>query len=149
VSTNAAITGARGCRTARGEIWETAMSISSEYFAIERAGDVLIVVLGPRVSSFSEGLLEERGKLINEIRTKAPSALVVDFDKVEYFDSLLLDTLCQVWRHVRERDGKMALCNLCSVAQEIVSKCRLDALWPIYASRQSAVDAVVSSAREK
>ncbi len=125
------------------------MTNSSEFFAIERAGDVLVVALGPRISSFSEGLLQERGKLIEEIRTTAASALVVDFDKIEYFDSLLLDTLCQAWRHVREQSGKMALCNLRSVAQEIVCKCRLDALWPIYASRQAAVDAVVSSAREK
>jgi anti-anti-sigma factor len=116
---------------------------SSEFFSVERTNGTLVVVLGPRLSSFS-GLLQERTVLVDEIRDSPTSAVILDFDKVEYFDSLFLDTLCQAWRHLRARGGKMALCNLRGVPEEIIRKCRLDALWPIYPSRQSAFDALAS-----
>lgn len=124
--------------------WLEAVTSSSDYFAVERTNGLLVVVLGPRLSSFS-GLLQERTGLIDEIRNATDSAVVIDFDKVEYFDSLLLDTLCRAWRHLRERGGKMVLCNLRGVPEEIIRKCRLDTLWPIYSSRQSAVEALTSS----
>jgi anti-anti-sigma factor len=115
---------------------------SSSNFNVERANDVLVVVLGRHLSSFvGPDLLRERTALIEEIQKASIAAVVVDFDNVEYFDSMLLDTLCQTWRHLRERGLKMALCNLHGVAQEILRKCRLDSLWPVYPSRQSAIDA--------
>jgi anti-anti-sigma factor len=114
---------------------------SSEYFTIESMNDVLVVVLGQRLSSFAgPELLKERTALIDAIQYAAPAAVVVDFDNVKYFDSLLLDTLCQTWRHLRQRGGKMALCNLHDVAWEILRKCRLDSLWPVCPSRESAID---------
>ena len=36
----------------------------------------------------------------------------------------------------------MALCNLSEVATEILAKSKLNSLWPIYASRQAAIEAL-------
>jgi anti-anti-sigma factor len=114
---------------------------SSEYFSVERTNDVLVVVLGRRLDSFAgPELLTERAALLDEIRNPGIAAVLVDFDHVEYFDSMLLDTLCQTWRHLRERKATMALCNLRDVSEEIIRKCRLDSLWPVYPSRQSAIE---------
>jgi anti-sigma B factor antagonist len=115
---------------------------SSEYFTVDRTNDVLVVALGRRLSTFVGAELQrERTALLAEIQKASVAGVVVDFDNVEYFDSMLLDTLCQTWRHLRERGRKMALCNLHDVAQEILKKCRLDSLWPIYPSRESAIEA--------
>lgn len=116
---------------------------SSEYFSVERANDVLVVVLGRRLDSFAgPELLTERTALNDKIRDPDVAAVLVDFDHVEYFDSMLLDTLCRAWRHLRERKATMALCNLRDVSEEIIRKCRLDSLWPVYASRESALEAL-------
>jgi anti-anti-sigma factor len=116
---------------------------SSKYLSVERMSDVLIVVLGRRLDSFAgPELLTERTAILDEIRNPGIAAVLVDFDHVEYFDSMLLDTLCQTWRHLRERKAAMALCNLRDVSEEIIRKCRLDTLWPVYPTRQSAIEAL-------
>ena len=118
------------------------MSLSG-YFSVECTNDVCIVVLGRRLDSFAgPGLLTERTALFDEVRDARPAAVLVDFDNVEYFDSMLLDTLCRLWRHLRERKATMALCNLRDVSEEIIRKCRLDSLWPVYPSRESAIEAL-------
>lgn len=119
---------------------------SYKYFALEREGEVLVVVLGQSLDSLCDvGLLEERTILLEEICDPAIRAVVFDFAKVEYFDSLVLDTLCQVWKRVREREAKMGLCNLSEVGHEILRTCRLDSLWPPHPSRPSAVLALGST----
>jgi anti-anti-sigma factor len=119
---------------------------SHKYFALERAGDVLVVVLGRSLDSLSgSDLLEERAILLEEVRDPAIRAVVFDFASVEYFDSLVLDTLCHAWKHLRVRDAKMALCNLSKVGEEILRACRLDALWRPHPSRRSALEALGST----
>jgi anti-anti-sigma factor len=119
---------------------------SYKYFALERAGDVLVVVLGQSLDSLSgSDLLEERAILLEEIRDPALRAVVFDFASVEYFDSLVLDALCQVWKRLRERDARMALCNLSKVGDEVLRTSRLDALWRPHPSRLSALEALGST----
>jgi anti-anti-sigma regulatory factor len=72
----------------------------SKHFALERADDVLVVVLGQYFDSLGDSeSLEERAILLEEIRDPALRAVVFDFVKVEYFDSPVLEILCQVWRN--------------------------------------------------
>jgi anti-anti-sigma factor len=122
---------------------ETGKAKSSNYFALERAGDLLVVVLGQSLDSLcGSDLLEERTILLEESRDPAIGAVVFDFANVEYFDSLLLDTLCQVWTHLRKRERKMALCNLSEVGDQILRTSRLDALWHLHPSRLNALEAL-------
>jgi anti-anti-sigma regulatory factor len=119
---------------------------SYRYFALERAGDVLIVGLGQRLGSLCGlDLLEERTTLIEEIGDPGIRAVVFDFARVQCFDSLVLDTLCQVWKRLRERDAKMALRNLSKVGNEVLRACRFDALWRPHPSRRSAFEALWST----
>jgi anti-anti-sigma factor len=119
---------------------------SYKYFAAERAGDVLIVALGQRLDSLGDSdVLKEQTTLLKEVREPTIRAVIFDFANVEYFNSLVLNTLCDVWKHLRERKAKMALCNLSEVGAEILSKCRLDVLWHPHSSRLSAIEALAST----
>ena len=121
---------------------ETQTTESYKYFALERAGEGLVVVLGQSLDSLCDpDVLEERTTLLEELCDPAVRAVVFDFARVEYFDSLVLDTLCQAWQRLRERGSKMALCNLSEVGQEIVRLSRLDSLWQLHPSRPSALEA--------
>jgi anti-anti-sigma factor len=123
---------------------------SYKYFARERAGDVLVVVLGQSLDSLCGWeLLEERTALIEEVHDPALRAVIFDFAEVEYFDSLVLDTLCQVWNGLREREGKMALCNLSEVGDEILRISRLDSLWHLHSSRLNAFEAFDDGVRDQ
>ncbi len=112
-------------------------------FSIEKVDGAVVITPGPRISALDNNYLaERRTALVDAIRQAAGSSVVVDFSSVGYFGSLLLDTLCIVWKQARERSGTMALCNLSEVSKEILNKSRLNSLWPVFESRQAALDAV-------
>jgi anti-sigma B factor antagonist len=111
-------------------------------FVVEKEGDATVIVPGPRLGSLDNAdIALRRGSLIEAVREQNASQVIVDFSKVEYFGSLLLDTLCVVWKQVRQRSGTMVLCNVSGVANEILSQSKLNSLWPIYESRQAAIAA--------
>jgi anti-anti-sigma factor len=110
-------------------------------FRIEEVDDAIVITPGPRISSLDNNYLaERRTALVDAIRKTSESAVIVDFSQVGYFGSLLLDTLCVVWKQTRERSGTMCLCNLTEVSKEILNKSRLNSLWPVFSSRQEAID---------
>lgn len=114
----------------------------SDGFHVERVGNTLVVELGGRIGSLgSPRLIQQRRELVEEIQQSNTTAVVVDFSRVEYFGSLVLDTLCVVWKHLKEREGEMFLCSLSDIAQDIFDKSRLGSLWPVYASRHDALQA--------
>jgi anti-sigma B factor antagonist len=111
-------------------------------FQIEQVDDAIVITPGPRISSLDNNYLaERRTALVEVIRNSPESTVIVDFSRVGYFGSLLLDTLCVVWKQARERSGTMSLCNLTDVSKEILNKSRLNSLWPVFSSRQEALDA--------
>jgi anti-sigma B factor antagonist len=111
-------------------------------FQIEELDDAIVITPGPRIGSLDNSYLaERRSALVDAIRKSSESAVIVDFSRVGYFGSLLLDTLCVVWKQTRERSGTMALCNLTDVSKEILNKSRLNSLWPVFATREAAINA--------
>src|ERR1700678_1569174 len=108
----------------------------SKFFATERAGDTLIVGPGSSVRSLAGPEFSvDRGSLVEEIRDPDVCSVVVDFSNVDYFGSLLLDTLCMAWKHARECGAGIALCNVSSFGQEILRKAKLNVPWPVFPSR--------------
>jgi anti-sigma B factor antagonist len=112
-------------------------------FTTERAGDTLIAFPSSNVRSLAgPEFTVDRSALVEQIRDPEVRAVVVDFGNVEYFGSLLLDTLCMAWKHARECGAGMALCNVSPVGQEILRKAKLNVLWPVFPSREEAVQAL-------
>src|ERR1700679_421532 len=112
-------------------------------FTTERAGDTLIAFPSSNVRSLAgPEFTVDRSALVEQIRDPQVRAVVVDFGNVEYFGSLLLDTLCMAWKHARECGAGMALCNVSPVGQEILRKAKLNVLWPVFPSRDQAVEAL-------
>jgi anti-sigma B factor antagonist len=113
---------------------------NSKFFATERQGDTLIARPVHGVSSLAgPEFIEDRTALIEEIRHPDVRSVVIDFANVDYFGSLLLDTLCMAWKHVRERGAGMALCNLSPGGYELLQKSKLNLLWPVYPTREQAI----------
>lgn len=111
-------------------------------FTLEHVKNVLVVMPGSRVGTLAGGEIAERRRhLIEVVRHSEFRTTVVDLRNVEYLNSCLLDTLCVVWGCLRERSAKMVLCNLSDVAQDVFNVSRLNRLWPVYSSREEALDA--------
>lgn len=112
-------------------------------FNIEIQDDTLIVVLLRDVSSLDEeNIRPEFAVLLERLEQSGPNNVVVDFESVSYFGTTMLEALHSIWRRVRKRGGRMALCSLSAMGREVLHVAGFHALWPICASREEALDAV-------
>ena len=68
--------------------------------------------------------------------------IILDFHKTDYFGSTALGFFVRLWKRVQMRKGRMAFCVLSPHEVEILHVTKLDAYWPICASRDDAIAAV-------
>ena len=81
--------------------------------------------------------------VVSQIQEEAETALkkfqdsnqcqhvVIDFCNTDYFGSSALGMFIRLWKRVRERGGRMALCNLSEHEKEVLKITRLNEFWSI------------------
>jgi anti-anti-sigma factor len=112
-------------------------------FAAEQDGSVLVLRPHKNVSSLADlDLFNETKELCRQLHASEIDRVIVDFSEVEYFGSLMLESLRILWNEVHAHGGRMALCNVSPVGREILGIARFDTLWPVCASRSEAMTAV-------
>ena len=67
------------------------------------------------------------------------NCLVINFGAVEYLTSMTLGKLIMLNRKVQAAKGRLALCHLSPMADEILEVTRLKPLFHIYATEQEAL----------
>ena len=109
------------------------------FFATRHDGPALVIeVLQPVGSLADDSVLHELDRILAEIGTSAAQAVIVDFHRIAYFGSSLLEALRVVWRHLQPLDGRIVLCNLSPVGREIIELAKFDHVWPIVDSLADA-----------
>jgi anti-anti-sigma factor len=68
--------------------------------------------------------------------------IVLDLHKMDYCGSTALGAFVSLWHGVRERGGRLALCNISKHERELLGVTNLDYLWPLCPSRVEALRAV-------
>ena len=106
-------------------------------------GDTLVVVLLGDVST----LVPEQAKFelslaLEKLRPPDICNVVVDFEEIAFFGSLMLGSLHIIWQHVKQCSGNMALCNVSPTGREVLEVAQFHKLWPICDSRTEAIEAV-------
>lgn len=105
-------------------------------FILTRTDDVLVVevdgqlVVGNR-HEFKQGILDQ---LEQGART-----VVVDFSRSPYIDSSGLGALVSLGKRLREAGGDLRLTGLNDDLRTLFELTRLDALFPLFASRDAAL----------
>ncbi len=107
-------------------------------FSLERTDDVLIVTVDGQLvvtnrQEFKQAILdgvEQGAKLV-----------VVDFSTSGYIDSSGLGALVSLSRRLREAGGDLRLVGLNDDLRTLFELTRLDALFPLYATRAEALGA--------
>jgi anti-anti-sigma factor len=111
-------------------------------FSISQDGGVLIIAPQRNVASLAEAEAEaQMAAVLGLLAPDGPRNVVVDFSAVAYFGSSILEALLRVWNRIRP-DGRMALCGLSEVGEEIVRLAKFDTLWDIHPTRRAALAAV-------
>jgi anti-sigma B factor antagonist len=118
---------------------------SRDAFTIERRGDVTVISATPALESIAMGLEDQAAELIFEPIRRDPEPLIIfDLSEVDYFGSVFLGVLLRCWKLVQAKGGTMALAGVSSRAKELLHLTSLDFVWPIYADRREAVEALLS-----
>ncbi|HMB05033.1 MAG TPA: STAS domain-containing protein, partial [Isosphaeraceae bacterium] len=63
---------------------------------------------------------------------------------VDYFGSMFLALLLRCWKLVQMKGGEMVLAGVSDRAKELLRITSLDMVWPIYATRREAMDALLT-----
>ncbi len=118
---------------------------SPDAFTIERRGELTVVSANPILESIAIGLEDQAAELIfNPIRRDAEPLIVFDLSQVDYFGSVFLGVLLRCWKLVQAKGGTMALAGVSVRAKELLHLTSLDFVWPIYADRREAVEALLA-----
>jgi anti-sigma B factor antagonist len=112
-------------------------------FGVEKEGDTLIVLPAADLRELDYQRIEAGARAIIEL-LHGPGVrnLVVDFGRSDYYGTAGLNCFLRFWKVVRERNGRMAFCNVSAHEKEILRVTNLDHLWPICPSSAEALAAV-------
>jgi anti-anti-sigma factor len=118
---------------------------SSDAFTIERHGELTLVSANPVLETLEFGLEEQVAELIMQpLRSQDGPLVVFDLSGIDYFGSMFLAVLLRCWKLALTQGGMMVLAGVSDRARELLRITSLDMVWPIYASRREAMEALLS-----
>jgi len=107
-------------------------------FSLERTDDVLIVTVDGQLVVTNR---QEFKQAILDAVAQGARLVVVDFATSGYIDSSGLGALVSLSRRLREAGGDLRLVGLNDDLRTLFELTRLDALFPLYATRAEALGA--------
>lgn len=114
-----------------------------DVFQTERIGGALVVVPKYGISALAaEEFKPEVRQLLASFDDPAILHAVVDLEHVAYFGTSMLEVMHALWRRLRDRGGRLLVCNVSPVGREVLRVSRFDTLWEIHATRDEAVAAL-------
>jgi len=124
------------------------MSSSGEYqdiFTIEHIGGITVIEPSPALEHMDPAMVDGAAAMLLEPLRRDPNPLVVvDLARVDYFGSSFLALLIRCWKMATVKGGMMALSGVSPRARELLRMTSLDVVWPLYADRLEAMEALLS-----
>jgi anti-anti-sigma factor len=121
------------------------MGKAAGIFEIELEGETLIVTPVTDLSELNYPQIEAgMNELLQGLADMQGKHVVLDFHRTDYYGTTALSCFLKIWKRVVSSNGKMVFCNVSEHEQEILKITKLDHLWPIYPSRQAALQAIQS-----
>ena len=120
------------------------MDTSSGMIEVERRGNTLVLTPQTDLRELESQEIEQEMEAILRLMKwdSAVRNVVVDFGHTDYFGSTALGFLVRLRQQVRERNGRMAFCNVSAHEEDILDASKLSGLWRFFSSREKAVAAV-------
>jgi anti-anti-sigma factor len=115
---------------------------TEDVFTIERHGEITVITANPALERLAFGLEEPAAELILQPLKRQENPLIVfDLSQVDNFGSMFLALLIRCWKLALSKGGAMALSGVTSRARELLRVTSLDIVWPIYETKQEAIEA--------
>jgi anti-anti-sigma factor len=112
----------------------------SPFVRIEQVGNVLIVSPLFTFGTFAEADLHAEWAVIERrLRDPGVEHVTIDLGEIPYFGSTVLEWMVLIWKRIRARNGRLAVCNCSEIGREILAAARFDTLWRICDDRAGAM----------
>jgi len=106
---------------------------------------VTLISATPALETLDFGLEEHAADLIMEpLRSQDGPLVVFDLSQVNYFGSMFLAVLLRCWKLALAQGGMMVLSGVSDHAKELLRITSLDMVWPMYATRREAMEALLA-----
>ena len=126
-----------------GTTGTTTPPVTQSPFELHQTGDTLLIVPRENITSPALERIQVSIQAILElIEESSVKNVVVDFGRVPRFGVTMLNVLRQFWKPIRARGGKMVICNLSSVGENVIRVSGFDTLWEMHSSRPTALEAL-------
>jgi len=113
-----------------------------EHLWVERQAAVTVIHFGVEYGSCSWAKLEQTEESVLRLAENAdPPRLLIDLTNTDYFGSAFLNVLVGCYQRVKRRRGRFSLCGVQPDLMRELEVTRLTELWPVYATRQQALEA--------
>ena len=119
------------------------MSQTHKILHFERENETLILV--PRANGFGfryADVQSESNAVRRVLDDPDVRSLVVDLGSLDYFGSELIGAIVALARHVSDCGGRAVMCNASEKMLDVLATMRLSKLWPYFATRAEALEAV-------
>jgi anti-anti-sigma factor len=111
-------------------------------FEFEDNGSYSAVVFHPGLNGDWSEVAPVAQELIDRVEHIQPPRLVLDLRNLEYCGSAVVALMVRVWKALKQREGKMAVCCASETVRSILATARLTELWQVCPSRAEAERAV-------
>ena len=113
------------------------------FFDANNEGNTLVVASVTDIGGLvGEEMAFELTGLLERFEGTDLQNVVIDLEHSPYFGTSMLQMMTALWKRVRARSGKMAVCSVSETGREILRVTRFDTLWPICDDRNEALQAV-------
>lgn len=109
-------------------------------YPVEIWGDTLVVSPRGDAAGFNPKTVHHEMATVTELaQSPGVQHLVIDFSGANYFGSIVLGGLVQLTQTVKNRGGRVAICNASQDMQDILRIMKLDALWELFPDQRVAL----------
>jgi anti-sigma B factor antagonist len=113
-----------------------------KHFEIELCDDITVICLLDPKFFDTERYAELRHELIDFVEQQHPKSLLVDFSRVEYCSTALINALMTIKERVESEGGRMMISGMNEPARETFERLKLDGrVFTIYPTRADAIEA--------
>lgn len=118
---------------------------SEDAFTIEPHGEVTVISASSALEWLDIGLADHAAELmVGPLRGHENPLVVVDLSQLPFFGSLFLSVLLRCHKLVTSKGGMMVLAGVSEKSRELFHITKLDLIWPIYGTRQEAIESLLA-----
>ncbi len=116
---------------------------NNRVFELEVVEETLVLTLTSEKVGFADIQLPvDLNEVFRHIEHPGIQHVLVDFSQVKFFSSAVLEALRNIWVHLKDQGGQMAVCCLSDGGREILNLTKFNLIWPAHSSRTEALMAL-------